>query len=152
MNLNIKKYILHIPRILLGLVFALSGIGKLIDSEDAKYLVELMATKFFWLIEWRDELVMGLTIIELALAVMLLWGKQLFKTYIASFIFVSGFTAVIGYFLLQGFSVESCGCFGAFGFSGGLEATLIRNVVLLILAATGTVLLVRRKPSVEEQD
>jgi hypothetical protein len=44
---------------------------------------------------------------------------------------LAGFSSVLGYFYLQGMNVESCGCFGAFGFASGLEFTLIRNFVLI---------------------
>lgn len=127
-------------RIILGLLFLLSGIGKLIDPGDARYLVELLATEFYWLIEYAGPIVTGTSLLELALAVFLLWGKKLKAALWSSLALVSTFTVVLGYFYLQGMSVASCGCFGALGIGGGLEATLLRNGVLLVLIIAGLVL------------
>ncbi len=137
MTKPLKKHIPQLPRYILGLTFILSGAGKLIDREGAKYLVELMASEIYFLIEWQDTIVFTTIIIELILAALLLLRKHPLKTYIFSFLFVGGFTTMISYFLMEGFSVESCGCFGAFGLSGGLETTLIRNIALLILIVVG---------------
>ncbi|NGP78083.1 DoxX family membrane protein [Balneolaceae bacterium YR4-1] len=135
-----QKNILLTIRILLGLIFLASGVGKLIDSSDARYLVELLASEFYWLIEYADPIVIGTSLIELILASLLLWGKKVKLSLWASLLMVSVFTAVLGHFYLQGMSIESCGCFGALGIGGGLTATLIRNAVLLILVSGGLIL------------
>ena len=127
-------------RILLALIFLASGIGKLIDSSDARYLVELLATRFYWLIEYAGPIVISISIIELLLALMLLWGKKLRPALWGSLGLVTFFTITMGYFYLQGMNVASCGCFGALGIGGGLEATLIRNGILLLLAAAALIL------------
>lgn len=125
---------------LLGSVFLLSGVGKLIDSGDARYLVELMATEFYWLIEYADAIVLATTTVELLLAVLLFWGRRLTWALTGSAALLLFFAGVLGYFYLQGFSVASCGCFGAFGGGGGIEITLLRNLVLLAII-TGAYLL-----------
>jgi uncharacterized membrane protein YphA (DoxX/SURF4 family) len=137
MSRNYKKLSLTIIRYLLGGLFLLSGIGKLIDTSNARYLVELLATKFYWLIEYAEPIVLGTSILELVFAVMLLWGRQLKAAFWGSLALVTAFTVTLGYFYLQGMSVENCGCFGALGIGGGLEATLIRNGLLLLLIAGG---------------
>ncbi|SMO56640.1 MauE/DoxX family redox-associated membrane protein [Gracilimonas mengyeensis] len=137
MNEKIKRFIPKLPRYIIGITFVLSGIGKMLDPEGAKYLVELMASEFYWLVEWEGEIVFSVILVELLLAGFLLLGKQSSWLYVISFLFVGMFTSIISYFLLAGFNVESCGCFGAFGLSGGLETTLIRNIVLLILILAG---------------
>lgn len=142
-----KKYLTEATRIILGIVFLLSGIGKVIDNKNAIYLVELMATELFWLVEWRYEVVYLTIFIELVLAVLFLGGWKLKPTYIFTFFFLSFFTGVVTFFYLEGFDVASCGCFGAFGFSGGLEATLIRNIILLILIVTGFTIELKRTNS-----
>lgn len=133
MSRNYKRISLSVIRYLLGIVFLLSGIGKLIDGSDARYLVELLATEFYWLIEYAGPIVTGTSLLELALAAVLLWGRYLKAALWGSLALVSTFTVVLGYFYLQGMSVASCGCFGALGIGGGLEATLLRNFVLLAL-------------------
>lgn len=137
MSPKMQKNILLTIRILLGLIFLASGIGKLIDSSDARYLVELLATEFYWLIEYANPIVIGTSLLELFLAILLLLGKKLKPVLWASLLLVSLFTIVLGYFYLQGMNIASCGCFGALGIGGGLEATLIRNGVLLILITGG---------------
>ena len=128
-----KRIALTIIRIILGVIFLLSGIGKLINGADAQYLVELLATKFYWLIEYSSLIVTSTSVIELVLAVFLLWGRYLKWALAGTLLMLLGFSSVLSYFYLQGMSVENCGCFGAFGFASGLEFTLIRNLVLVLL-------------------
>ncbi|MFH5831790.1 MauE/DoxX family redox-associated membrane protein [Halalkalibaculum sp. DA384] len=124
-------------RIILGAIFLLSGIGKLIDGSQALYLVELLATKFYWLIEYGSVIVTGTSLLELLLAGLLFWGRKLTAVLLASFLLIISFTGVLGYFYLQGMSVASCGCFGAFSIGGGIVSTLIRNSILLLLIIAG---------------
>lgn len=135
-----QKNILLTIRILLGLLFLASGIGKLIDASDARYLVELLASEFYWLIEYVNPIVIGTSLLELLFATLLLWGKKLKAALWGSLILVSVFTITLSYFYLQGMSIESCGCFGALGIGGGLGTTLIRNGILLVLIVSGLVL------------
>lgn len=134
-------------RIILGLLFLLSGIGKLIDGSDARYLVELLATEFYWLIEYAGPIVIATSLLELLFAALLLLGKRLKLAFWGSLGLVTAFTITLGYFYLQGMNIASCGCFGALGIGGGLTSTLIRNGVLLVLIILG---LVFRKNSAEE--
>lgn len=120
-------------RIILGLLFLVSGIGKLISASDAQYLVELMATEFYWLIEYSSLIITLTSIIELVLAVFLLWGRYLRVALGGSMLLLLSFTSVLSSFYFEGMEIEGCGCFGAFGFSSGLEFTLVRNLVLITL-------------------
>ena len=128
--MNYKSITLIGIRIFLGVLFVFSGVGKLINGADARYLVELLATEYFWLIEYAGPIVVATSVIELILAAFLLWGRYLKWALSGSFVMLAGFSSVLGYFYSQGMSVESCGCFGAFGFASGIEFTLIRNLVL----------------------
>lgn len=133
MSPKMQKNVLLTIRLLLGIIFLASGVGKLIDSSDARYLIELLASEFYWLIEYTDPIVMGTSVLELILAGLLISGKKLTLSLWASLALVSVFTVVLGHFYLQGMNIASCGCFGALGIGGGLTATLIRNGVLLVL-------------------
>ncbi len=135
-----KRRILTTIRFILGIIFLVSGIGKLISSSEAQYLVELLATEFYWLIEYSSFIVLSTSILELVIAVLLLWGKYIRWALSAMLIMLIGFSSVLFYFYLQGMNVEGCGCFGAFGFSSGLEFTLIRNVVMMLLVIVAFVL------------
>ena len=132
---------LVVIRIILGIVFLLSGVGKLINASDARYLVELLATRYYWLIEYGNLIVITTSLAEVAIAVLLLWGKYLRSALGGALLLLAGFSTVLSYFYLQGMSVENCGCFGAFGFASGLEFTLIRNMVLILLSISALVLL-----------
>lgn len=133
----LKKYLPELPRLLLAVTFTLSAIGKIADSEQAEYLIELMASYIFWLVEWKTEIVWVVILIELILAILLFTKKNLTPTYIFAFLFVGMFTGVTSFFLINDFQVESCGCFGIFDIAGGLEVTLVRNIVLLLLIVAG---------------
>ncbi len=145
-NILLDRIIIGV-RVFLGGIFTLSGVGKLINSEDAKYLVELLATEYYGLIEYVDVIVISLTIFELILALLLFIGWNKLVTFLLTDFFLTGFVVVLLYFYLNGYTVESCGCFGAFGGSGGIEATLIRDVILLVISNIGlalTVLMMKR--------
>lgn len=140
MSPKTRRVSLLIIRIVLGLLFVVSAIGKLIDGSDARYLVELMATEFYWLIEYTFPIVITLSIIELLLGLLLLWSKRLGWIFTASLLMILTFSGILGYFYLQGMNVASCGCFGAFGFASGIEFTLIRNAILAVLIVSGLIL------------
>ena len=141
MSTKTRRITLLSIRFILALLFLASGIGKLIDGSNARYLVELMATEFYWLIEYTNPIVIIFSLLELVVAGALVWGRKLKWSFIAALVMLIFFSSVLSYFYFQGMSVESCGCFGAIGIGGGLGATLARNAVLLILAITGLILL-----------
>lgn len=128
-----KRIALTTIRILLGLVFLASGIGKLISGSEAQYLVELLATEFYWLIEYSSLIVTVTSVLELVIALFLLWGRYLKWALGGALLMLAGFSSVLSYFYFQGMNVENCGCFGALGFASGLEFTLLRNLVLIAL-------------------
>lgn len=130
-------------RIILGLLFLLSGVGKLINDSDARYLVELLATEVYWVIEYASAIVLTTSILEIIFAVLLLWNKFVKPALTGIMIMLIGFSTVLSHFYFQGMSVESCGCFGAFGFSSGLEFTLIRNIVLIVLTIAAFILIAK---------
>jgi hypothetical protein len=140
MNQNLSRKILSACRIILGLTFLLSAIGKLINSDDARYLVELMSMEIYWLIEFKTLIVLSLTIIELIIGLLLLLNKALKTTFIISIALLLFMTSVLGYFLLQDMEVESCGCFGVFDIFKGPVATIGKNVLLMIIASVGVYL------------
>lgn len=140
MNRQYANIALTTIRIILGLLFLVSGVGKLINGADARYLVELLATEFYWLIEYARPIVITTSIFELVLAVFLLWGRYLKWALSGTLVMLIGFSSVLGYFYFQGMSIDSCGCFGAFGFSSGLEFTLVRNLVLILISIAAFIL------------
>lgn len=143
-----KRILLTTIRILLGLVFLASGIGKLISGSEAQYLVELLATEFYWLIEYSSLIVTVTSILELVIALFLLWGRYLKWALVGALLMLVGFSSVLSYFYFQGMNVENCGCFGALGFASGLEFTLVRNGVLIALVIGAYLLMSAREEAV----
>lgn len=141
MNKSYANIALTTIRIIIGILFLVSGIGKLINDSDARFLVELLATEVYWLIEYAGAIVITTSLVELVLAVLLLWNKYLKTALTGTLIMLISFSSVLSYFYFQGMTVESCGCFGAFGFSSGLEFTLVRNMVLILLTITAFILI-----------
>ena len=92
------------------------------------------------LIEYAKPIVTATSVIELILAVLLLWGKYLKTALTGTLVMLLAFSSVLGYFYMQGMSVESCGCFGAFGFASGIEVTLARNLILSLMVIGGFIL------------
>lgn len=137
MNVKSPQFILKTIRILLGIVFLASGIGKLIDSEDAKYLVELLSMEIYWLIEYKQLIVGFITGFELFLSILLLSGFLVREALWGSILLLISLTSVLLYFQMQDMDVASCGCFGAFDILSGPVATISKNVVLLVLSIAG---------------
>ncbi len=143
MNQSYLNKSLTVIRLLLGILFLVSGVGKLISGSEARYLVELLATEYYWLIEYANFIVIITSIIEIILAVLLIWNKLLKWALAGTLAMLGGFSTVLSYFYFQGMSVENCGCFGAFGFASGLEFTLIRNAVLIMLTIIAFILIAK---------
>lgn len=141
MNTKLRSRILLSLRIFVGLVFLLSGVGKLINSDDAKYLVELMGMEIYWIIEFKTLIVYSITILELVIAVLLLWGRHIRIAFVTSFFLLLFMTSILLYFQFQDMNVESCGCFGAFDILSGPVATISKNVVLLLCSMAGFILI-----------
>lgn len=151
MTTKTRKNSLLTIRIILGFIFLASGIGKLIDSGYVNYdLIRLLSTTFYWIIEYAAAIIISISLIELLVAMMFLWGKKIKWAFSVSLLMLMGFSSVLGYFYLQGMNVASCGCFGAFGFSSGLEFTLIRNGVMMLLTIAGLVLLNKKEYPAKE--
>lgn len=151
MSPTIRKNSLLAIRIIVGLVFLLSGIGKLLDSGYVNYaLVRLLASNFYWIIEYAATIVIAISIIELIIAAFLFWGKKLKWALSAALILLLIFSGVMSYFYWQGMQVQSCGCFGAFGFGGGLGFSLLKNVVLIILIIAAFIVSTPKETSMTE--
>ena len=141
MSPKVKRISLLVIRLVVGFVFLLSGLGKLFDSGYVNYdLIRLLSEEFFWIIEYAALIMVSISIIELLLSILLFWGKWLTTAFSVAMVMLIGFSSVLGYYYLQGMNVENCGCFGAFGFGSGLEFTLIRNFVMIVLILSGLII------------
>jgi len=129
-----------VVRAILGLILLASGVGKLIDPSGAGSLVGVVmgAESFFASIS--TFIVITVSVVELVLVGWLAWGKHLSAALLACLGLVGVFTVVVGYLVVSGLSVSTCGCFGAFGLDLSAEWTLMRNLGLLVVILTGLLL------------
>lgn len=136
---SLRTYGLWGVRGLLILLFAASGIGKLLDGQSAALLVERVFEGSPTIAAWSEAVVVLVSGGELVLAGALAWGQRLEETLWVALGVIGGFTAVLAT-LLGRTSPASCGCFGAFGLGLSVEATILRNLVLLALTLGGILL------------
>jgi hypothetical protein len=137
-NDRIRRYSLWGVRGLLALLFAASGVGKLVDAQDAVHLTRTILGGVVGPAE-AQVLVVAISGAEVALSGLLVGGWWLQWIFGLSFGLVAGFTLGLAT-LLGGEGVATCGCFGAFGLGLSLEATLLRNLVVLALILVGFLL------------
>ncbi len=120
------------PRLLLSVVFALSGFLKLLDpaafqsAVDGYRLLPYAATAAVALVlPWVELLTAaGLWLRRYRVAALLLIAGLLL-------VFVAALTSVP----LRGLVLEDCGCFGPWSQSGSVRWVLLQDLVLLMLVA-----------------
>jgi hypothetical protein len=135
---RLRTYGLWSVRGLLALLFAVSGVGKLIDGQSAVHLTQTILSGTVGP-AGAHGIVVAVSGGEVVLSGLLIWGRRLRWTLGVSFGLVAGFTVGLAT-LLGGEGVTSCGCFGAFGLGLSLEATLLRNLGVLALVLVGFLL------------
>lgn len=135
---RIRRYSLWGVRGLLAFLFAVSGVGKLIDGQSAAHLTRSILGGAVGP-AGADGIVVAVSGAEVVLSGLLIWGRRLRWALGISFCLVAGFTVGLAT-LLGGEGVTSCGCFGAFSLGLSLEATILRNLGVLALALVGFLL------------
>lgn len=123
---------------LLALLFAVSGVGKLIDGQSAVHLTRSILDGAVGP-AGAHGLVVAVSGAEVVLSGLLIWGRRLRWALGVSFGIVAGFTVGLAT-LLGGEGVAPCGCFGAFSLGLSLEATILRNLGVLALVLVGYLL------------
>lgn len=125
---RIHKITYVAARILLGLVFILSGFLKILSPQSASQVViALLATS----ITMSSVLIIFVSIIEMALGFGLLIGKNLKLFSAVSSLFLLGFI-FIGLFLIA--NPVPCGCFGDLIETKTDEWFLVRNTIFLLMS------------------
>lgn len=134
MNDSIKRIIVVVSRILLGLVFVFSGFAKLVDPLGSTYKIQdylsAMGLDFFAPI----ALVMGIALatFEFTLGVCLLLGTNIKSTSILSLLMM-GFMTPLTLWIAIADPVSDCGCFGDALVISNWQ-TFWKNIVLSTLA------------------
>lgn len=122
-----RKTIAHLSSLLVGIVFVISALGKMMD---AGVFGELISSYGF---EWFSVLSPLIILSEMAVGLCLVLRIRLRLCTAISFLMVLLFTATFAYaHLIHG--VQDCGCFGSIDFHLPVWATYIRNALLLLLA------------------
>jgi len=135
---SVRTYVLWGVRGILALVFIVSGVGKLIDGQTAVHVTETILGNMIGQTS-AYVLVVFVSLAEVGLAGLLIWGRKVPWTLFASVGMVAVFTIGLGS-LLGRDGVTSCGCFGAFGVGGSVEETILRNLILIALMLLGIIL------------
>lgn len=128
--------IYNIIRLILGLLFIISGWVKAIDPIGVSYKIMEYANSFSmpWLESISIPLAVALCALELFVGIMLffkLWQRAI--AYV-SFIFLLYFTVVTLFlYLIPDISIKECGCFGdAFSLTNG--QTFFKNIVFFTMS------------------
>ncbi len=117
-------------RLILFCVFAVAGVGKLLDREGSRD-----AARGFGVPESLSGSVgLGLPIAELAAAVLLLFPSTAHAGAIVALVLLGAFIVAIAAAMARG-EAPDCHCFGALRSEPAGAKTLVRNIILVALAA-----------------
>jgi putative oxidoreductase len=120
-------------RVVLGGLFAVSGLIKLIEPPE-NFMTAIHAYRLLPL--WAERpLAETLPWVEMTGGVLLLLGVLTRASLLIVVLQLLVFTAALGSTLVRGISLDDCGCFGSLGLKESNTVALLRNLVLLALAA-----------------
>jgi len=122
-------------RTLLAFVLLLSGAGKLIDGSAAQHVFELLVGEGSSPAVLGRPVVLVLSLVELALAALLIVSRNPRPVLAAVGTLVLLFSLALLSLPVRGIEVPTCGCFGALVPDGSLGVALLRNLGLVILIA-----------------
>ena len=130
--LRFRIILKHTISIFVAAVLIFSAYGKVVDSEQTKLFLE----SFGWIPNSLSQVIITAIIIcEIILALMLTYSKtQRIGAHLSIILFFI-FTIIL---LFQSVSANAvdCGCFGSFGGGLGIELSIVRNIILMLLLST----------------
>jgi uncharacterized membrane protein YphA (DoxX/SURF4 family) len=125
--------IVNIVRIIVGVLFIISGLIKVNDPSGLAYKMDEYWAVWGW--HWADQfslpLSIGMNVLEVVLGVALLLGWQAKRVTALLLLLIIFFTFLTGYAVLSG-KIKTCGCFGD---CIPLQAhqSFIKDLILLVL-------------------
>lgn len=120
-------------RVILGGLFAVSGVIKLFEPPE-NFMTAIHAYRL--LPVWAERpLAEMLPWVEMTSGLLLFMGLMTRASLLIVSLQLLVFTAALVTTLLRGISLDDCGCFGSLGLKESNTVALIRNLVLLVLAA-----------------
>jgi uncharacterized membrane protein YphA (DoxX/SURF4 family) len=140
--------ILLVIRIALGAILLVSGVGKLIDASAAvRFLEYLLSVMNRTLPIAPQTLMLGLSMMEIALGILFLAGRLLKPAMFVTSILLGAFTVILVGATGDN-SVPTCGCSGVFDFGMPLEMALGRNIALFLLISIASQMLKKKQEEV----
>ena len=138
---SVQYYISIILRFLIGCVFLLSAVGKLIDPYPTiQFLMALFNVYIFTYISAVVYFFIGFEFL-LAFFLFLGWHKKFFLW--TSLLLLIAFCLVISWQLVTNSGTTDCGCFGAFASPTSLSIDLLRDLGLILVV--GIILFLEKK-------
>ncbi len=123
------EVVLLLIRLILAAIFALAGIGKLLDLKGSEKAVKAFGTPE----EFAKFFAVGLPFAEIVFAVCLLFVETSWVGAIGAMILLLSFIGGMIWQLAQG-NAPDCHCFGAIHSEPVSRKTLIRNIIFAVLA------------------
>ena len=116
-------------RVLLGGLFAVTGVIKLIEPAE-NFMAAIHA--YHLVPSWMERpMAETLPWVEMASGLLLLLGLLTRVSLMIVALQLAVFTAALGSTLLRGISLDDCGCFGSMGFKESNGVAFVRNLVLI---------------------
>ena len=129
-----KKYIAIASAIIIGLIFIVSGIGKLADQEATIQVLD----QFALIPETLSPfLAIFVPLAEITIGIALIAGFAIKVMGLASLALITGFIVINIYMITNAPSQASCGCFGIFeGYLGNTSpsATIFLDIAMMALS------------------
>ena len=135
-SVRFKRWVGLGAGIVLGLVFLLSGVGKLLNEYDVFFIFFTPFADF--LLPFAPAIYLWLPVIEIAVGLLLISGILARPAAVLAVVLIAIFLANNSWLIAHGFGAEPCGCFGILEEIARLRmltiGALILDVVMLLLA------------------
>jgi hypothetical protein len=141
---NYRLGLAWVVRLILAMALMASGLGKFLDGREAARFLVSLTNSHPVAEKWADAFIIGLSILEIALAGALLHHRSVRIGLAILSGILALFSGILAVALVRDVSIDSCGCFGGLGGEMSLERALLRN--LSLLAASGCYLLLDSTP------
>jgi uncharacterized membrane protein YphA (DoxX/SURF4 family) len=130
--------------IVLGLVFLLSGVGKLLNEYDVFFIFFTPFADF--MLPYARLVYLWLPVVEIAIGLLLITGILARPAAVLAVVLIAIFLANNSWLIAHGFGAEPCGCFGILEEIAQLRMLTIGALVLdavMLLLALATLFLAR---------
>jgi hypothetical protein len=127
----VKRTVLKAGRILFGLIFVTTSVGKLLDNRGFAEVLQNYRLFPSWLVL---PLALAISLGELYLGLLLWRNRQLVRAALATVAINSGYFLLAALTLWRGIALTNCGCFGVFLARPLSHWTLVEDGILVVLS------------------